>query len=156
MDKSYQQEARRVDTMCRIASDQRERDYWHGYRLGMVDAEPNVDLVSRQQRETGYILSSPDSIARRDSSRASTALGYWDGRRWQERSVRDFYQRLSVNEWLKSYGEIYGIASSEYIRQMCRTQPIGRSGSTAALPAPWTAEQSGGRWQLIIQTKEPG
>lgn len=156
MDNSYQQEARRVDTMRRIASDQRERDYWHGYRLGMVDAEPNIDPISRQQRETGYTLSNQDSIARRDSSRASTALGYWDGRRWRERLVRDFYQRLSVDEWLTAYGEIYGITSAEYVRQMCRTQPIGRSGSAAALPAPWAAEQPSGRWQLIIQNKEPG
>lgn len=144
MNKSYQQEARRIDTMRRIASDQRERDYWHGYRLGMTDAEPNADNAARDQREAAYDVRSPDQ------SRAVTALGYWDGRRWQERSVRDFYQRLSVEEWLAAYGALYGVTSVEYVRQMCRNQAIGTRGHSASLPYPWTAEQSGRQWVIVI------
>lgn len=145
--------ARRVNALRGVATDQREIDYWHGYRLGMVDSLPNADPDARAQHEAGYALTSR-SVARRDASRAIIALGYWDGRRWEPRPVRDFYQRLSIADWLSAYGQIYGIANETYVRQMCRQHSDFRTGNPAQLPAPWEAEKSGDTWIITITTND--
>ena len=153
MTADYTTTARRVDALRGVASDQIEFDYWHGYRLGMVDSLPNADPTSRAQREAAYALTSR-SPARSDAALAVIALGYWDGRRWKSRPVLTVWQRLTTAEWLAAYGPIYGVSNARYVIQMCAGVPDSRTGRPASLPYPWTAEKSGDQWIIKIAVGE--
>src|SRR5262249_54572641 len=117
MSDKYQAEARRVDAMRKLAESQSECDYWHGYRLGLVDSLGKADPDAVEKRQAAYDLHDPQN--RRDRARAATALGYWDGLRWESLgSVRDYSAPLTVAEWLARYGEVYEISNERHVTNM--------------------------------------
>jgi len=70
MNTDYESQARRADTLRKIAVTQDERDYWHGYRLGMVDADPRADQQAKETRLRGFT--------------GEKLRGYKDGLNWNQ------------------------------------------------------------------------
>lgn len=60
---------------------------------------------------------------------------------------------LTPDEWIEKYGRDLGINSSDYVRQMCRGDQIGRSHTIAQLPEGWEAKKFGNAW-MIFKSQE--
>lgn len=146
-DNNYQREARFADTMRKLAESQNERDYWHGYRKGMVHFLPNADRRARELSQAAYDLARLEN--RRDQSRAVTALGYWDGLRWKSLGpVRDYSAPMTIAEWLDRYGTIYGISNERHVANMCGEISHSITGAQYRLPVPFAAEKQGNQWRI--------
>lgn len=146
-DNNYQREARFADTMRKLAESQNERDYWHGYRKGIVHSLPKADKQAREQAQAAYDLTQLEN--RRDQSRAVTAIGFWDGLRWESLSpVRDYSAPMTIGEWLERYGEVYGISNERHVANMCGEISHSVTGAQYRLPVPFAAEKQGNQWRI--------
>jgi hypothetical protein len=72
--RTYESAALKAETMKDV-TDGAEREYWLGYRIGMIDTK-----AGRDQRTTNPGWRDTDSI---DESRAARCRGYAAGLNWQ-------------------------------------------------------------------------
>ena len=146
-DNEYQHEASFVDTMCKLAESRNERDYWHGYRKGMVHSLPQTDKQASKDAHAAYDLTLLET--RRDQSRAVTALGYWDGLRWKSLGpVRDYAAPMTITQWLARYGKVFGISNERHVANMCRETSHSVTGARYRLPIPFIAQKEGNQWRI--------
>lgn len=106
-DDRYQAHARRIDLLRRAAPDGQLRDYWTGYRAGMVRSlgEPAND---REAEARGRLADEAVRGDARDESREAWGCGYHDGQRWSEPSAHLGLLRLVIRR--EASGSVRGAA----------------------------------------------
>lgn len=88
---SYETEAHRADAMRQTAIDPEIGEYWHGYRIGIVDSRGCPD-----GRPEMLAAVAPLRSGDVDRLRAARADGYVDGLLWAERGRRSGLVRLAI------------------------------------------------------------
>lgn len=130
----------------------RQDDYGYVYLYLGSNGERSAILVADGATEISWTI--PQDLI--DSYRAReigpVKLVNDAGRALRAHAVIGY--RWTIREWIKDFGQQFGLSSPGYIRQMCRGDVVGIGGKRvpykAKLPAPFRGVQDGGRWFITV------